>query len=128
MSGNLILVLNCGSSSIKFALFDAGDNPLPRAPVWRGKVQGIGGPTPDFGETGVSAYRVDLDAQHPYTAALRLIGERVVQRLRGRRIAAVVHRVVHGGQRYFAPIRITQATSTTCAAIFRSLHCTSRSR
>ncbi|MBV6415491.1 MAG: Acetate kinase [Steroidobacteraceae bacterium] len=109
MSGNLILVLNCGSSSIKFALFDAGDNPLPRAPVWRGKVQGIGGPTPDFGETGVSAYRVDLDAQHPYTAALRLIQERVVQRLQGRRIAAVVHRVVHGGQRYFAPIRITQA-------------------
>ena len=38
--GDLILVLNCGSSSIKFALFDAGRSPLPREPVWNGKVQG----------------------------------------------------------------------------------------
>ena len=27
---DLVLVLNCGSSSIKFALFDAGVQPLPR--------------------------------------------------------------------------------------------------
>jgi hypothetical protein len=50
---DLILVLNCGSSSIKFALFDAAACPLPRQPLWNGKVQGIGGPGPDFGETGV---------------------------------------------------------------------------
>ena len=51
MSGHdgLVLVLNCGSSSIKFALFDAATDPLPRQPLWNGKVQGIGGPTPDFG-------------------------------------------------------------------------------
>src|SRR5690606_18052930 len=40
----LILVLNCGSSSIKFALFDAAAEPLPRTPRWGGKVQGIGTP------------------------------------------------------------------------------------
>jgi phosphotransacetylase len=28
--------------------------PLPRQPLWNGKVQGIGGPGPDFGETGVA--------------------------------------------------------------------------
>src|SRR5690606_32043765 len=43
--GDLVLVLNCGSSSIKFALFDAGQDPLPRQPAWNGKVQGIGGPS-----------------------------------------------------------------------------------
>ena len=48
MSG-FILVLNCGSSSIKFALFEAGSATLPRQAAWNGKVQGIGGPTPDFG-------------------------------------------------------------------------------
>ena len=31
---SLILVLNCGSSSIKFALFDAQACPLPRKPLW----------------------------------------------------------------------------------------------
>ncbi|MCP2871775.1 acetate kinase, partial [Salmonella enterica subsp. enterica serovar Typhimurium] len=44
---SLILVLNCGSSSIKFALFDAQVRPLPREPLWHGKVQGIAGPAPE---------------------------------------------------------------------------------
>ena len=104
--GELILVLNCGSSSIKFALFDAAAEPLPRQPAWNGKVQGIGGPQPDFGETGVEPYPVDLDRAHPYRSALEVIRERVLARLDGRRIAAVAHRVVHGGSKYFTPVRV----------------------
>ena len=71
--GDLVLVLNCGSSSIKFALFDAGQDPLPHTPVWNGKVQGIGGPAPTYGETGSAPHAIELDAQHPNTAALALI-------------------------------------------------------
>jgi acetate kinase len=104
--GDLVLVLNCGSSSIKFALFDAGQVPLPKAPVWNGKVQGIGGPEPTYGETGKTPERVELDARHPYRAALARIRLGVVARLGGRRLAAVAHRVVHGGNRYFEPVRI----------------------
>lgn len=103
---NLILVLNCGSSSIKFAVFDGSIDPLPRQPLWNGKVQGIGGPTPDFGETGVAPYRIALDATHPYRSALEVIRERVQARLDGRHLAAVGHRVVHGGSRYALPVRI----------------------
>ena len=102
----LILVLNCGSSSIKFAEFDASLDPLPRKPLWNGKVQGIGGSAPDFGETGVPPFRIALDAQHPYRSALQLILERVRARLDGRRLCAVAHRVVHGGSKYFAPVRV----------------------
>ena len=102
----LILVLNCGSSSIKFALFDAAAVPLPRKPLWNGKVQGIGGPTPDFGETGVAPFTISLDPAQPYRAALTLILQRVRARLDGRRLAVVAHRVVHGGSRYFQPTRI----------------------
>lgn len=105
----LILVLNCGSSSIKFAVYDGDADPLPRKPLWNGKVQGIGGPTPDFGETGVTPFAIALDAGHPYRDALRLIRERVVARLAGRTIAVVAHRVVHGGSRYFAPVRLDRA-------------------
>ena len=108
-ANDLILVLNCGSSSIKFALFDAAADPLPRTPLWNGKVQGIGGPTPDFGETGIEPFPVTLDAEHPHTAALALIRQRVTARLDGRRIAVVAHRVVHGGNKYFTPTRVDAA-------------------
>lgn len=104
--GDLILVLNGGSSSIKFALFDAGRSPLPREPVWNGKVQGIGGPTPTYGETGVEPAPLALGAARPYDAALAHIRERVAHRLGPRRLAAVAHRVVHGGSKYFAPVRV----------------------
>ncbi|MBP6216616.1 MAG: acetate/propionate family kinase [Luteimonas sp.] len=104
--GDLVLVLNCGSSSIKFALFDGGQVPLPRTPVWNGKVQGIGGPAPTYGETGIEPVPVALDADHPYRSALARIREGVLARLGARRLAAVAHRVVHGGAKYFAPTRV----------------------
>jgi acetate kinase len=102
----LILVLNCGSSSIKFAVFDSSAAPLPRQALWNGKVQGIGGANPDFGETGVAPFSIELDTAHPYRAALRLIRDRVSRRLDGRRIGAVAHRIVHGGSKYFMPVRV----------------------
>jgi acetate kinase len=105
----LILVLNCGSSSIKFALFDTGISPLPRKPLWNGKVDGIGGPAPTFGETGIAPAAVSLDENQPYHAALEYIQERVLARRGDHRIIAVAHRVVHGGAKYFAPIRIDAA-------------------
>ena len=105
---DLILVLNCGSSSIKFALFDTGAQPLPRQPLWNGKVDGITGPAPTFGETGVAPGPVALDAAHPYNAALQHIRARVLERVAqgGHRIAAVAHRVVHGGAKYADPVRV----------------------
>ena len=102
----LILVLNCGSSSIKFALFDAITTPLQRHPVWNGKVQGIGTARPDFGETGVEPHVIDLDPEHPYRDALNLILQRVQIWLGDRRLMAVAHRVVHGGSQYSVPVRI----------------------
>ena len=78
---DLVLVLNCGSSSIKFALFDAGVQPLPRQPLWNGKVDGITGPAPTFGETGVPPGPVALDDNHPYNAPLHHIRQRVLARL-----------------------------------------------
>ena len=109
MKAPLILVLNCGSSSIKFALFDAGTTPLAREPIWGGKVQGIGGPTPQLSETGQSTIALQLDAEHPHTDALGRILDRVEHEVGDRRLVAVAHRVVHGGQKYFQPTRVDQA-------------------
>ena len=108
---DLVLVLNCGSSSIKFALFDAGAAPLPRQPLWNGKVDGITGPAPTFGETGTAPGPLALDDDHPYNAALQHIRTRVLARMAqgGHHITAVVHRVVHGGAKYSDPVRVDAA-------------------
>ena len=82
-----ILVLNCGSSSIKYALFDAGLQPLPREALWSASVQGIG-------------------KNKPYSAALQEVRDRVVRQTGGKPPAAIVHRVVHGGAKYGSPVRV----------------------
>ena len=105
MSG-LILVLNAGSSSIKFALYDAARTPLPREPLWAGKVSDVAGSAPSCqvdGEAATPLARVDAD---PYLAALLHIRTHVEERLGSAHLAAVVHRVVHGGSKYFTPTRI----------------------
>ncbi len=83
----LLLVLNCGSSSIKYALYDASDPP-PRSAAWRGKVE--------------------LDARSSHEA-LKQIRAQVNERLGNRRLAAVGHRVVHGGSKYSQPTRVDAA-------------------
>jgi len=102
----LILVLNCGSSSIKFAVFDIGQTPVPRRPLWNGKVDGIAGPSATFAETGSEPAPVTLGTREPYHAALSHIRESVLAHLGGRRLVAVVHRVVHGGSKYFEPVQV----------------------
>jgi acetate kinase len=101
-----ILVLNCGSSSIKFALFDAGVQPLPRKPVFGGRVEGIGGASPTLVMADAPPLALALGAVRPYHAALEQV-RACVERQTGLRLpAAIVHRVVHGGNKYTAPVRV----------------------
>ncbi|MBW7930978.1 MAG: acetate/propionate family kinase [Gammaproteobacteria bacterium] len=117
-ASNIILVLNCGSSSIKFALFDADVLPLPRTPLWKGQVLGIGGPAPAFADgSDAPPRRIGLDHEHPHTAALALIQQQVAGWLAGRRLAAVAHRVVHGGNQYFEPVIVDAATIAELRAL-----------
>jgi len=104
---DLILVLNCGSSSIKFAVFSARA-PLAQQALFSGKVQGIGGANPALDESGAASVAVSLQAEQPYRSALALILQRVNARLNGGRLVCVAHRVVHGGSRYFAPLRLDE--------------------
>ena len=109
MSADVILVLNAGSSSIKFALFDTTRKPVPREPFWSGKVDGITTPQATVTESGAPEQPLPLPAEQPYPAALQHIRSRVTARLGMHRLRAVAHRVVHGGTRYFAPVRVDAA-------------------
>jgi len=88
LTDHQLLTLNVGSSSIKYALFARDDL---AAPVFSGQVEGIGRPG------GV--------ATHDDAMA------RVLQELQARpeRIAAVGHRIVHGGAGLVSPVLIDDA-------------------
>jgi len=108
-----VLALNCGSSSIKFALFDGSVEPMPEMAAWRGQVEGIG--TASMLLRDSEGGEIPLPAEHadPFKEALRAVREQVTAWLRGCRLTAVAHRVVHGGLRYNAPVEVDAAVLAT---------------
>src|SRR5438270_5204160 len=79
-----ILVLNAGSSSLKFSAFPAGGGGV----LLHAQVDGLGGEAAD------------------HDRALAAALDRCRAELAGHRLVAVGHRVVHGGTEFAAPVRI----------------------
>lgn len=102
-----IAVINAGSSSIKFAVFQAASSP---SLVLRGQIEGIGtAPKAKLSDPGgkplVEESFDDKNFDHAVaTQAMMRIG---AQWLGGRDISAVGHRVVHGGVEYSEPLLVT---------------------
>lgn len=104
--GKFVLTINGGSSSIKFALFESGE-PLRR--ILAGCIGGIGLPQGVF---AVQSADVADNLSHSvavpdHTAAVNLLMDWIQQRFAPGELAAVGHRVVHGGPKYWEPQRIT---------------------
>ncbi len=113
----LLLTVNCGSSSLKLALFSAHGATLSRELTAR--AERIGAPESRIEVTGDDG-RVLLDDRTPnLTHALAMhAAMRAVERLHpGRPIGAVGHRVVHGGSRLVAPVLISLAALAEMRAI-----------
>lgn len=102
-----ILVLNAGSSSVKFSLHDC-DAASDLAARLRGQVEGIGvAPRLEAeDDAGRGLVRRALDPGADQEAAIGSVLGFVSEHLGGARIAAVGHRVVHGGARFDRPVRI----------------------
>jgi acetate kinase len=126
-----ILVLNAGSSSDKISLFDFAEN-VPddsSGHVWEGRIEW-------HGETADTVVRNSLG---PPTRAQSRVSSRVeaVERLVATLwsgdspvvtspadISVVGHRIVHGGEQYEEPVRITPAVKSGIASVseFAPLH------
>ncbi len=103
MSGS-ILTLNAGSSSLKFALFDAA-----LAPILRGEVEDINVAPRLTASDAAGRSVVDrhaLGARGPVTI-LKDLMEFTHAYAGGAGLASVGHRIVHGGADHVAPARIT---------------------
>jgi acetate kinase len=99
-----ILTLNAGSSSIKFALFDAADPPVEHM---RGQVDGIGTrPHLAAGVDGEEVADRDVPEVSGHGPALARILELVEERNPDARVPVVGHRIVHGGPDHAAPVVI----------------------
>lgn len=103
-----ILVINSGSSSVKFALFGA-DAALPRR--WSGAIEHIGLANGHFHAVdadGVTQIDETADVAD-HNDALCLLLDAVGQRGSTAPLAAVGHRVVHGGPDCDCPLVLTAA-------------------
>jgi acetate kinase len=101
-----ILTVNGGSSSIKFALFEAADS-LRRA--LHGGIDRIGLPNAVF---HVKSTNQDENVSRPvsapdHTAAVGVLMDWIEKRSDGATLIAVGHRVLQGGPKYYKPQRIT---------------------
>ena len=103
-----ILTINGGSSSIKVALFEAGDA-LRR--ILQGGIERIGFLGATFQVDGSSpADRVSRPVTVTgHAAAVNTVMDWIAERTRLEPLTAVGHRVVHGGPNYHEPQRITAA-------------------
>jgi acetate kinase len=101
-----ILTINGGSSSIKFALFEA-DHILQR--ILAGRIERIGLPEATFVVKGLNKadnFTRSVTASN-HTAAVEVLMDWIEERIQRGELTAVGHRVVHGGPKYSEPQRIT---------------------
>jgi acetate kinase len=101
-----VLTINGGSSSIKFALFEAGGS-LRR--ILEGSIERIGLPEATLQVKGVEqADNFSRLVKAPdHTTAVGALMDWIAQRSGRDALTAVGHRVVHGGPKYYEPQRIT---------------------
>ncbi|HXA14915.1 MAG TPA: acetate/propionate family kinase [Opitutaceae bacterium] len=103
-----VLTINGGSSSIKFALFEA--NKALRQ-ILAGRIEGVGLPQ---GSLVINGLEKTDNFSRPvvvpdHTAAVNVLMDWVQERIRLGALTAVGHRVVHGGPKYWEPQCITPA-------------------
>ena len=102
-----ILTINGGSSSIKFAVFEAAGS-LNR--ILGGSIDQIGLSNTTLRVKGVNQadnFSRPVEAQN-HTAAVGILIDWIEERCGKDGLSAVGHRVVHGGPKYSKPQRITE--------------------
>ena len=111
-----IVVLNAGSSSIKFVLFAEREGALD--PVVRGQIEALFTAPRFIARDGQGRLQEEKSwgegVKLGHDGAVAYLAERLEERrAEGLELAAVGHRVVHGGTQYSAPVRVDAAVLAT---------------
>jgi acetate kinase len=105
----ILLVINAGSSSIKFSVFEVGERAPTLAQRFRGEVDGLGA-RPHFVAHDAAGTRLadeTMGATVSHDDALGAIFSWIETRTAEAAVVAAGHRVVHGGVQHARPIRVT---------------------
>ena len=111
--GSVILTLNAGSSSLKFAAFQLA-NGAGLSPLASGQIEGLGA-TAAKGQVETAAgekTEIGFDQSHgaaDHRAAMGAILDWLKRAGPDHSVAAVGHRVVHGGLNFVEPVLIDEA-------------------
>ena len=116
---DVILVLNAGSSSIKFSVFDATGGGLEL--LLRGQIEGLY-TAARFGATDRQGASVGAKTWEPgaglgHGGAIAFLADFLRSHGEGLRLSAVGHRVVHGGMHFTGPARVTPSVVTALKAL-----------
>lgn len=103
-----ILVLNAGSSSVKFSVFTASQRPDRPGLLCKGECDGIGHRVHFKASDldGVALVDRDLAEGNTHEDALAALLRWVEGHFQNHRLVAAGHRVVHGGSLFVEPVRI----------------------
>jgi acetate kinase len=105
MKENLVLVLNCGSSSIKFAII----NPENGVNICSGNAQAIGSKDAEMKWQANGAKQQQKFADANYQEVLNFIFQLIAKEPDwNKKLVAVGHRVVHGGEKFKESVLITE--------------------
>ncbi len=107
----MILTLNSGSSSIKFALFPAAGDLSRKTVLCEGKIDGIGNEG-RFSAVDTAGHQIANERLPEGTShedALDLLLRWLERHFTDHRLAGAGHRVVHGGTAYAAPVVVNAA-------------------
>ncbi|MBF9232439.1 acetate/propionate family kinase [Microvirga alba] len=109
---SVFVVLNAGSSSLKFQIFDPSSSPDPKV-IYRGMVEGIGASphflVKDCGGTVVADKTWKGGETFGHEEALIELVAWMQAHRAGYKLGAVGHRVVHGGKSFDGPVLATEA-------------------
>ena len=107
-----LVVLNAGSSSLKFQVFEMMDGAEPRL-VWKGLYEGLGGVAHFIvrhaGGADLDDVSWNAGEKFGHEEALMHLVSWLRQHQEGRKLAAIGHRVVHGGEAFSGPVLVDEA-------------------
>ncbi|WAJ26307.1 acetate/propionate family kinase [Antarcticirhabdus aurantiaca] len=110
-----VLALNAGSSSIKFALYARAGDDLVLAR--RGEVEDVGGDGRFRARDADGTALADEDWGGAGEEAPARLLDWIEDHLGAERLAAVGHRIVHGGDDFCAPVRLDERTVARLEAL-----------
>ncbi len=115
-----VLVLNAGSSSMKFTLFEMDNESV----LAKGLVERLGTDSPKLVYKRPDGYKFEVQMPiKDHVDAFKCICEQLVDKKEGvisglNEIGAVGHRVLHGGEKITAPVKVDEAIKSVIRECF----------